>query len=112
MVEGVVADEMSVRDDPPRELALGLDPSALDEEGGSHAAIGQRGHDRPRAGRIVSAIGMLRVEGECHPEAVAHFSTPVMTMPRMKARCATKKTTIGITIVMSVAAWMYCGSEP
>ena len=54
---------------------------------------------------VVRSIRMLGVERQGDPRAVGHFSTPVMTMPRMKKRWAMKKMTIGITIVMSVAAW-------
>ena len=61
---------------------------------------------------VVRAIRVLGVEGQRDPQRIGHFSTPVITMPRMKARWAKKKTTIGMTIVISVAAWMSCGSEP
>src|SRR5918992_1484027 len=105
MVEGVVPHQVPVVHDAPSQRRLRLDPAALDEEGGAHAAIGKHLHHRARAGDVVSAVRVLRVEGERNPQAVAHFSTPVMTMPRMNARWAMKKTTIGITIVMSVAAW-------
>ena len=54
---------------------------------------------------MVRPVGMLGVEGQGDPRAVAHFSTPVITMPRMKKRWAMKKITIGMMIVISVAAW-------
>ena len=90
----------------------GLDPSALEEDRGTHAEPGKLVEDPAGVLAMVRAIGVLGVECQGDAVAIAHFSTPVMTMPRMKARCAKKKTTTGITIVMSVAAWMYCGSEP
>src|SRR4029079_12818897 len=43
------------------------------------------------------------------PALAAHVSTPVTTMPRMNARWARKKTTIGAAIVISAAAWMSVG---
>ena len=38
----------------------------------------------PACAAVMRAIGVLGVEGEGDPQAVAHFSTPVITMPRMK----------------------------
>src|SRR5262245_28363640 len=38
-----------------------------------------------------------------------HLSTPVTTTPRMNARCASRNTTIGTTIVMSADAWISVG---
>jgi hypothetical protein len=112
MVEGVVADQVPVVRNPARQAREGLDPSALEEDSRAHAERAQLVQDPRRVLAVVGPIRMLGVECQGDPNAVAHFSTPVMTMPRMKARCAKKKTSIGITIVISVAAWMYCGSEP
>ena len=44
-----------------------------------------------------------------HTVTSLHFSTPVMTTPRMNARCAKKKIAIGTTMAMTAAAWMSVG---
>ncbi len=112
MIEGMVADEMALRRHAPREVGKRLDPSALKEDRGPHLEAAELVEHPAGVLAVVRPIRVLGVEGEGDAGCVAHFSTPVMTMPRMNARCAKKKMTTGITIVMSVAAWMYCGSEP
>ena len=57
---------------------------------------------------MVRSVRMLGVEGQGDARSLAHFSTPVITMPRMKKRWPRKKMIIGITIVISVAAWTSC----
>ena len=52
---------------------------------------------------------MLRVEGEGHPKSGAYFSTPLITMPRVKKRWKTMKRSTGITSVIRVPAWMRAG---
>lgn len=60
----------------------------------------------------MEAIGMLRVEGQGDSEPCprvdhgGYFSTPLITMPRVKKRWKTRKITIGMIIVNRVPAWM------
>ena len=59
-------------------------------------------------------VRMLRIERQRDAERAAwsggctgvYFSTPLTTMPRVKNRWKTRKITIGMTIVISVPAWM------
>jgi len=108
----VAADEVALVRHPSREGRKGLRPSALEEERGTHVEPGELVEHPFGVLAVVGPIGVLGVEGQCDARRVGHFSTPVITMPRMNARWARKKTIMGITSVMSVAAWMYCGSEP
>ena len=105
VVEGVVADQMPGIGDRARQLRECLCPAPLDEERGTRPGIGQRRQDLGRGIAVVRAIRVLGVEGERHPHRRCHFSTPVITMPRMKNRCARKKTIMGMTMVISVPAW-------
>jgi hypothetical protein len=97
---------------PPSEIGVSLDPSALEEHCRSDVEAPKLVQDPCRVLTVMRPVRMLRIERESDAKLVTHFSTPVITMPRMNARWAKKKTTIGIRIVMSVAAWMYCGSDP
>src|SRR5690606_5251956 len=45
----------------------------------------------------------------CLASSQRHFSTPVITMPRMKNRCEKKKSRTGRTMPSSAVAWMRCG---
>ena len=61
----------------------------------------------------VRAVGVLRIEGQrdadrSHRRA-AYFSTPVMTMPRVKKREVSRNATTGMIIVISVPAWISSG---
>ena len=62
---------------------------------------------------VVSPLDLIcarrHAEDEAARETGAHFSTPVMTMPRMNARCAMKKITTGATSDIIAAAWMSVG---
>jgi len=100
-----VADQMAIRGNATCQVGEGLDPSALKEDRCAHVQSSELIEDPARVGPMMRAVGVLGVEGEGDPRAVAHFSTPVMTMPRMKKRWAMKNTTIGMMIVIRVAAW-------
>ena len=77
---------MLIGTDASGEIAERLDPSTLQEEGCPHVEASQFVEDPRGVVAVVWTIGMLGVEGQRHPRSVGHFSTPVMTMPRMKAR--------------------------
>ena len=96
VIEGMVADEVAFRGDATGQVGEGLHPSALEEDRCAHVQSPELVEDPSGVRPVMRAVGVLGVEGEGDPRAVAHFSTPVMTMPRMKARCAKKKTTIGM----------------
>jgi hypothetical protein len=112
VVEAVISDEMAVGRDAPSELRVGLDPASLEEPCRGDPAAGEDVEDCLRYPRPVGTIGMLRIEGERDPEQVGrlprpgYFSTPLITMPRVKNRWKTRKITIGMIIVMRVPAWM------
>ena len=84
MVEGVVSDEVALIGDAARQVGVGLHPPALEEDGGAHQEAPELVEDPGRVLAVVRTIRMLGVEGQSDPEGVGHFSTPVMTMPRMK----------------------------
>ena len=96
---------MALRGDASGEIGEGLHPSALKEDRCAHVQSPELIENPSGVRPVMRAVGVLGVEGEGDPRAVAHFSTPVMTMPRMKKRWAMKKTTIGMMIVIRVAAW-------
>ena len=119
MVEAVVADEVAVGDDLPGELGSRLDPAApagnqvdgigaareeLDDPGGSPPGRCGRDPDarRRRSGRPGTGLQHGRSSVEC----ARYFSTPLITMPRVKNRWKTRKITIGMIIVRRVPAWM------
>jgi hypothetical protein len=58
---------------------------------------------------------MLGIEGQRDPDRSAqrrvagYFSTPVITIPRVKTRWKIRKMTIGMIIVMIVPACTYAG---
>jgi len=105
VVEGMVADQVTLCRRAAGEVREGLHPSALEEDGRRRLEPAELVQHPSGMLAMVWTIRVLGVERECDARSVAHFSTPVMTMPRMKNRWARKKTTIGIAIVMSVAAW-------
>ena len=104
VVEGMAADQVPVVGHPAHERGEGLGPSALDEEGGAHVEPHELVDDPFGVVAVMRPIRMLRVERQGDARRIGHFSTPVITMPRMKKRCAMKNTTIGMMIVISVAA--------
>ena len=112
MVEGVIPDQVPIGGDSPRHVGEGLDPATLQEERGADVQAAELVEDPGGVVAVVRAIGVLGVEGQRDPRPIGHFSTPVITMPRMKARCATKKTAIGMMIVISVAACTSSGLLP
>jgi hypothetical protein len=105
VIEGVVSDQVPIGDDSPREIGKGLDPSALEEDRGSQRQA-EKLVEHPRGVlAVVRTIRVLRVEGQRNARTRGHFSTPVITIPRMKKRWQAKNSSIGTTIVMRVAAW-------
>jgi hypothetical protein len=108
VVVGVVPDEVPVRGDPTRRAGLGLGPSALDEERRADVLRRQRIEQALRVAGGRGAVGMFGVEGQGNSEA-GYFSTPVMTIPRVKKRWNTRNSSTGMIIVISVPAWMYSG---
>ena len=105
----MAAHEVAFGGEARRKLRICLGPPALDEERGRHLQLSEALDQLPRRLSIALAIGMLGVEGEGHPESGAYFSTPLMTMPRVKKRWNTMKRSTGITRVIRVPAWMRAG---
>ena len=112
VVEAVVADQVALVGDARARGRVGLHPAALEEERGRDAALARA----RRGGRSVDAgpvrpVGVLGVERQRDPERrrrrrrPAHFSTPLMTTPRMNTRWKTRNSITGITIVIRVPAW-------
>src|SRR5690242_2671993 len=124
---------MAARGNPRRRGRIRLGPAALDEDRRGDAEAIERleealGHALGRR-----SIGMLGVEGQGNANgptrpalsapdvavgvpgaAVAstgrrHFSTPVMTMPRMNTRWNSMNSTTGITNVSMLPTWMNAG---
>ena len=95
---------MAIRGNATGQVGESLHPSALEEDRCAHVQSPEFIEDPSGMRAVMRAVGVLCVEGEGDPRAVAHFSTPVMTMPRMKKRWAMKNTTIGMMIVIRVAA--------
>ena len=60
---------------------------------------------------VVRSLDLVRARRHAEDEVPRklHFSTPVMTMPRMNARCAKKKIATGTTMDMTAAAWIRVG---
>jgi hypothetical protein len=90
---------------PARQLRHGLDPAALEEPRRAHAARREDVEDAVADPRDVEPVGVLGVEGQGDADA-GYFSSPLITMPRVKNRWKTRKMTIGMIIVISVPAWM------
>jgi hypothetical protein len=91
---------------------VGFDPAPLEEPRRDDVALGEDAEDAFRHSGPMGTVRMLRIEGKRDPEARArlhgpgYFSTPLMTMPRVKNRWKTRKITIGMIIVIKVPAWM------
>src|SRR5262249_19288123 len=118
VVEAVVADEMAVRRDPPGQRRRRLDPPSLEEPGRGDVALGEDVEEALGHARTMRSVGVLRAERQRDakprgpPRFVRHgpyFSTPLITIPRVKKRWKTRKIAIGITIVISVPAWIRPG---
>ena len=61
----------------------------------------------PGAVRPVRVLGVERERDAERPAATsAHFSTPLITTPRMNTRWNTRNRMTGMTIVIRVPAWM------
>ena len=109
VIEAVVADEVAVGGDPPGEVRARTRPSGPGgtTSRGRRARRGRRGagrHARPvAAGRDAPRRRSGRPGTASAPR---YFSTPLITMPRVKNRWKTRKITIGMIIVISVPAWM------
>ena len=109
MVVRVAANQVPAGDPAP-EARVGLDPSALEEEGRVKLETFQLVEDLDGPARLRGAIRVLGVEGEGDPEPAGYFSTPVMTTPRMKTRWKIRKMITGTMSVISVPAWIRPGS--
>ena len=109
MVVRVVRDEVPAAPDPPRGVGMGLHPAALQEQRGRHVGEVQGIQQPVRIARAVWAIRVLDIEGQRDAPG-RHFSTPEMTIPRVKKRWVSRKAMTGITSVISVPAWMMPGS--
>ncbi len=102
----MAAHEVPIVHDPRRDGGLGLHPAALDEERGRDGQPVQPIQDRGRDAGLGGTVGMLGVERERDTErrGRAHFSTPVMTTPRMNTRWKIRNRITGMSIVISVPA--------
>jgi len=105
VIEAVVADEVTFLRHALSGRRVRLDPAALEEPRRTHLPGREHVEDALRDPRPVLAIGVLGVErqGDARP---GYFSTPLITMPRVKNRWNTRKMRIGMIIVISVPAWM------
>jgi len=104
VVEGMAADQVAIARQLAGEARVGLGPSPLDEERGTDIEPTQA---RDQGGRALAAAGPIRVlsvERQRDAEARRYFSTPLMTMPRVKKRWNTMKMRTGITSVIRVPA--------
>jgi hypothetical protein len=112
VIEAVVADEMAVPRHAPGNFRLGLDPASLEEPRRDDVALGEDVENPLADPGPVRPIGVFRVKGQGDPEFSDHvrhgayFSTPLITIPRVRKRWKTRKITIGMTIVIRVPAWM------
>src|SRR5690606_34441498 len=94
---------------PPHRLAAGPVVHAEDERlsggggGGPGGPPAGRGSDGPAGASARRSVGRVRVVGH------AHFSTPVMTMPRMNERCVRRNSATGTIMPSSAVAWSRCG---
>ncbi len=108
VVVGVITDQVARLRDAPRRVRVGLDPAALQEErGGNRQAI-----ELIQDGLRIAPGGPIRVLGverQGDPERACYFSTPVMTMPRVKTRWKMRKIRTGMMRVISVPAWIRAG---
>jgi len=109
VIEAVAADQVAVSRQGCGEIGVGLRPSSLHEERGSGVELSQRPDQGCRATSSVGPIRMLGIEGEGNPESRDYFSTPLITMPRVKKRWNAMKRITGITSVIRVPAWISSG---
>jgi hypothetical protein len=108
VIEGVVADEVTRLRDARRRFRKGLDPAALQEERRADLPPVEEIEEALLDARGRRSIWVLGVEREGDPEAV-YFSTPVITMPRTKKRWKIRNMTTGMSIVITVPAWIRFG---
>ena len=67
------------------------------------SAVGMLGIERQ--GDPERAVGPARARARARPRR-AYFSTPLITIPRVKNRWKTRKIRTGMIIVINVPAWM------
>lgn len=108
MVVRVITDQVAGIRDAARRVRVCLDPAPLQEERGGNPQAIELVQDSLRiaAGGPIRVLG---VEGQGDPERARYFSTPVMTMPRVKTRWKMRKIRTGMMRVMSVPAWIRAG---
>ncbi len=114
MVVRVIADEMSGRRDGSSRLGYASAQRPWMKNVAGTEARSERLEQPLGRARLGRAIVMLGVEGQGDAPVgavPAHFSTPVMTSPRVKNRWASRNAMTGMTIVMSVPAWISPGSR-
>ena len=79
----------------------------------ARVAAGSQHLEQPLGAARVRAVGVLRVERQRDADRShgrpAYFSTPVMTMPRVKKREVSRNAMTGMIIVISVPAWISSG---
>jgi hypothetical protein len=109
VVMGVASDQVPLPRDPSHSRRIGLGPAALDEERRPDPRAGKRVEQPIVVAEGRRPVRMLGVERERDPEGT-YFSTPLMTMPRVKKRWKIRNRAIGITIVMMVPAWTRPGA--
>lgn len=109
VIEGVAPDEVSVHCYSPRQGRVRLGPAALHEEGRTHLLPGQLVDDRSLRVAMVRPVGVLGVKGQSDSKGGCYFSTPLMTMPRVKTRWKAMNSRTGITSVIRVPAWINDG---
>jgi hypothetical protein len=101
----VIPDEVAIRRDPPGGCRMRLDPASLEKPRRADVALREHVEDAVADPRGVEPVGVLGVEGQGDADG-GYFSTPLITMPRVKNRWKTRKIRIGMIIVISVPAWM------
>jgi hypothetical protein len=99
---------VAVGGDPLGRVGEGFDPAALEEERGPDAGRPKGVEDFLLDSAAVAAVGMFGVERERDAKG-SYRSTPVITTPRTKNRWKMRNRATGMTIVMSVPAWMRPG---
>ena len=109
VVEGMAPNQVAVARQLGGQLRIGLRPATLDEERGAHLEPAETLDERGRSVSVIRSIGVLGVKGQRHPEWRAYFSTPLMTMPRVKKRWNAMNRMTGMTRVIRVPAWIRDG---
>ena len=110
VVVGVIAHDVAGSRDTAGCPRICLYPAALHEEGGANPGTLERVEDRLNDARSRGSVRVFGVKRE-GDAADTHFSTPVSTIPRVKARWNIRKSTTGMIRVMAVPAWMKAGLE-